>query len=219
MRYSLVSPSRISCTRFERRLCVTVHSLLRESLLDGRDHAAMLDGSALGIQVLADQGYSTYVAVRIIGSVPRRLVATILSLIPGCQLDAWMSDYAMPERPVAPEEQIWSNMMDPTAAAKLLEEDSLEDNAAGLEQPGQTEPPAMPRDAQQLLSIRTPGTPKARSDIGLGAQPAGITKRVGSSRRIQIASITLRHAGRLYLCRRGPWPVPAVSQTPSVTVV
>ena len=53
------------------------------------------------------------VAVRIIGSVPRRLVAIILSLVPGCQLDAWMSDYAMPERPVAPEEQVWSNMMDP----------------------------------------------------------------------------------------------------------
>jgi hypothetical protein len=101
-----------------------VHSLLRESLRDGREHAAMLDGSALGIQVLADQGYSTYVAVRIIGSVPRRLVATILSLIPDCQLDAWMSDYAMPERAVAPEEQVWSNMMDPTAAAKLREEDS-----------------------------------------------------------------------------------------------
>lgn len=46
-----------------------------------------------------------------------------LSLIPGCQLDAWMSDYAMPERPVAPEEQVWSNMMKPTAAAKLLEQD------------------------------------------------------------------------------------------------
>jgi hypothetical protein len=110
--------------RAERRLRATVHSLLRESLLDGREHAAMLDGSALGIQVLADQGYSTYVAVRIIGSVNRRLVATILSLIPGCHLDAWMSDYAMPERAVAPEEQVWSNMMDPTAAAKLLEEDS-----------------------------------------------------------------------------------------------
>lgn len=63
----------------------------------------MLNGSTLGIQVLADQIYSTYVAVRIIGSVPRRLVTTILSLIPGCQLDAWMSDYATPERSVAPK--------------------------------------------------------------------------------------------------------------------
>jgi len=52
------------------------------------------------------------------------LAATILSLIPGCQLDARMSDYAMPERAVAPEEQIWSNLMDPKAAAQLLDEPS-----------------------------------------------------------------------------------------------
>lgn len=71
---------------------------------------------------LADQGHETYVAIRIIGSVARRLVATVLSLVPGCQLDAWMSDYAMPERAVAPEEQIWSNIMDPAAAAKFLDE-------------------------------------------------------------------------------------------------
>ena len=64
------------------------------------------------------------IAIRIIGSVPRRLVATILSLIPGCELDAWMSDYAMPERAVAPEEQIWSNIMDPVAAAKFLDQQS-----------------------------------------------------------------------------------------------
>jgi hypothetical protein len=33
-----------------------------------------------------------------------------------------MSDYAMPERAVAPEEQIWSNIMDPVAAAKFLDQ-------------------------------------------------------------------------------------------------
>lgn len=59
-----------------------MHDLIRHSLLDGHEYAAMLDGSVLGIQVLADQGHETYVAIRIIGSVPRRLVATILSLIP-----------------------------------------------------------------------------------------------------------------------------------------
>ena len=42
--------------------------------------------------------------------------------IPGCELDAWMSDYAMPERAVAPEEQIWPNIMDPVAAAKFLDQ-------------------------------------------------------------------------------------------------
>jgi hypothetical protein len=111
-----------AAARTERRLKTTVNDLVRQSLLDGHEHAALLDGAALGIQVLADQGHETYVAIRIIGSVPRRLVATILSLIPGCQPDAWMSDYAMPERAMAPEEQIWSNIMDPAAAAKLLGE-------------------------------------------------------------------------------------------------
>jgi hypothetical protein len=43
-----------------------------------------------------------------------------------------MSDYAMPERAVAPEEQVCSNMMDPTVAAKLLEE-APHDQAAGRE--------------------------------------------------------------------------------------
>jgi hypothetical protein len=111
-----------AAARTERQLRTTVHELVRQSLLDGHEHAVMLDGAALGLQILADQGHETYVAIRIIGSVPQRLVATILSLIPGCQADAWMSDYAMPERAVAPEEQIWSNIMDPSAAAKLLDE-------------------------------------------------------------------------------------------------
>jgi len=111
-----------AAARAERRLRTTVHELVRQSLLDGHEHVVILDGAALGIQILADQGHETYVAIRIIGSVPRRLVATILSLIPGCQPDAWMSDYAMPERAVAPEEQIWSNIMDPAAAAKFLDE-------------------------------------------------------------------------------------------------
>jgi len=37
-----------------------VHDLVRQSLLDGHEHAAMLDGAALGIQVLADQGHETW---------------------------------------------------------------------------------------------------------------------------------------------------------------
>ena len=111
-----------AAARAEHQLRTTVHDLVRQSLLDGHEHAVMLDGAALGVQVLADRGHEAYVAIRIIGSAPRRLVATILSLIPGCQPDAWMSDYAMPERAVAPGEQIWSNIMDPAAAAKFLDE-------------------------------------------------------------------------------------------------
>ncbi|MBS2966517.1 hypothetical protein KGA66_25990 [Actinocrinis puniceicyclus] len=109
--------------RAERRLRPIVHDLVRASLLDGHEHAVMLDGAALGIHVQADSGHETYVAIRIIGSVPKRLAATIVSMVPGCEPGAWMSDYAMPERPMAPEEQIWSNLMDPTEAAKLLDTD------------------------------------------------------------------------------------------------
>lgn len=70
--------------REERSLRATVRDLVRQSLLDGHEHAVMLEGAALGIQVLADRGHETYVAIRIIGSVPRALVAVILSLVPGC---------------------------------------------------------------------------------------------------------------------------------------
>src|ERR1700744_3049270 len=45
-----------NAVRTERRLRETVHSLLRESLLDGREHAAMLGGAALGIQIVVQEG-------------------------------------------------------------------------------------------------------------------------------------------------------------------
>lgn len=110
--------------RVERRLRQAVRDLVRASLLDGHEHAVILDGAAVGVHVLAHRGHETYAAIRIIGSIPPRLTATILSLIPGCEPDGWMSDYVMPERPIAPQEQIWSNLMDPTEAAKFLDETS-----------------------------------------------------------------------------------------------
>ncbi|MCL2585561.1 MAG: hypothetical protein FWE35_24240, partial [Streptosporangiales bacterium] len=110
-------------TRAERQLQVTVHALVRLSLLDGREHAEMLDGAALGIQVLADEGHETYIAIRIIGPVPQDLVAPVLNLVPGCDPDAWMLDYRMPERFAASDEQVWSNIMDPAVAAKFLSQE------------------------------------------------------------------------------------------------
>lgn len=38
-----------AAARAERRLRMVVHDLVRQSLLDGHEHAAMLDGAALGI--------------------------------------------------------------------------------------------------------------------------------------------------------------------------
>jgi hypothetical protein len=98
-----------------------VGELLRGSLCDGHEHAADFSGFRLGIQVRADRGNETYVAIRITGSVPRNLTATILHRVPGCPPDAWFPEHVLPERELLPAEQVWSNLMDPKAAARLLD--------------------------------------------------------------------------------------------------
>ena len=113
-----------SAARFERKLAAAVRDLARMSLLDGREHTATVGGAGLGIQVRANHGHETYAAVRIIGSVPPAMAIVVLELVPGCDLDGWFPEYSLPERPLGPAEQAWSNLMDPEAAAKLLNEDS-----------------------------------------------------------------------------------------------
>lgn len=44
-----------AAARTGRQLSKTVRDLVRQSLPDGHEHAAMLDGAAMGVQVLADQ--------------------------------------------------------------------------------------------------------------------------------------------------------------------
>lgn len=110
-----------AATRFERKLATSIKNLTHASLLDGHEHAAIVGGARLGIQIRAEDGHETYVAVRIIGSVPDTLVVTVLDLVPGCSLDGWFPEYSLPERPLEAAEQAWSNIMDPTEAAKILD--------------------------------------------------------------------------------------------------
>ncbi|MEU0478784.1 hypothetical protein ABZ260_06290 [Streptosporangium sp. NPDC006013] len=111
-----------AATRFALRLNSTIRDLARGSLHDGHEHAADFSGFRLGVQVRADHGNETYAAIRITGSVPANLVAMILGRVPGCEADGWFPEYALPERDLLPAEQVWSNIMDPKAAAELLEE-------------------------------------------------------------------------------------------------
>jgi hypothetical protein len=53
-----------------RQLAKVVHELCLQSLLTGREHAASVGGAVIGIQIRADHGHETYVAVRVVGSVP-----------------------------------------------------------------------------------------------------------------------------------------------------
>lgn len=109
-----------AATRFARSLNRTLRDLLRRSILDGREHEADLSGFHLGVVVRADEGHETYVAIRITGSVPEDLTGVILKQVPGCDVEAWFPEVALPQRELSPAEQVWSNLMDPEAAASLL---------------------------------------------------------------------------------------------------
>ncbi|MEU4227968.1 hypothetical protein AB0F17_27075 [Nonomuraea sp. NPDC026600] len=111
-----------AATRLRRRLDAIVCGLVRDSLRDGHEHVVDMRTFVLGIQVRAEDGYATYVAVRIVGSAPDDIVAVILARIPGCDRDNWGFEYRLPHRPLYGAEQVWSTLMDPAAAAKILEE-------------------------------------------------------------------------------------------------
>lgn len=108
--------------RMLRELRTEVWRVVCASLLDGREHVAEIAGAELGVVVQATEDHATYVALHIVGSVPDDLLAVVLSLVPGCDRDSWYPEFAMPDRPLSPGEQVYSNLMDPAAAAKLLEE-------------------------------------------------------------------------------------------------
>jgi hypothetical protein len=93
-----------------------LRALITGSLRDGHEHAADFPGFRFGVIVRADDGHETYIAIRITGSVRRNLTTTILYRVPGCAPDAWLPEYALPERELLPAEQAWSNLTDPKAA-------------------------------------------------------------------------------------------------------
>lgn len=102
----------------------TVRRLVCASLLDGHEHSDEIAGAEIGVLVRGVEDTGTYVAVWITGSVPDNFVAIALDLVPGCDRDGWYPEFAMPGRALRPGEQIYSNMMDPQAAAQLLGENS-----------------------------------------------------------------------------------------------
>ncbi|MGP3955733.1 hypothetical protein ACTWPT_07015 [Nonomuraea sp. 3N208] len=106
--------------RFRSTLVNAIFSLVRASLNDGHEHVIEFDTFTLGVLVRADQGHETYAAVHITGSVPPNLTAVVLRNMPGCDPDGWFLEMTLPTRTLLPGEQVWSTVMDPTAAAELL---------------------------------------------------------------------------------------------------
>lgn len=114
--------------RFRSEMVRTVQDLTAGSLRDGHEHAADYPTFRLGILTRADEGYETYVAVRITGTVPDEVVAVILRVVPGCDPETWWPEASLPARQLMPAEQAWSTFMDPKAAAQLL--DCADEDAA-----------------------------------------------------------------------------------------
>ena len=47
----------------------------------------------------------------------------ILDIVPGCDHTGWYPEATLPDRELRANEQAWSNIMDTTVAAKLLDID------------------------------------------------------------------------------------------------
>jgi len=109
-------------TRAVRRLREGVRTITAASLRDGHEHRLSAGASIIGVQVRADHGHETYAAVRITGPVPTDLVSLVLELVPGTDPTGWGPELRMPDRALIGNEQVWSTLMDPTAAARLLDE-------------------------------------------------------------------------------------------------
>ncbi|GII76491.1 hypothetical protein Sru01_14730 [Sphaerisporangium rufum] len=107
------------------RMEVCVRSLVVQALLSGREQREDLSGCTLAVLVRADEGHETYVGIRIIGRLAIAEQAAILDAVPGCDRDSWYPD-VMPHRDLEWGEVVWSNLMDPVAAATLLAEPSPE---------------------------------------------------------------------------------------------
>ncbi|MBP2339251.1 hypothetical protein JOF41_005429 [Saccharothrix coeruleofusca] len=110
-----------AAVRTLRAMRATVHRLVCASLLDGHEHIGAAAGVELGVLVQGAEERGTYVALRIVGSVADNIVVVVLSLVPGCDRDGWYPEFAMPGRLLRPGEQVYSNLMDPVEAARLLE--------------------------------------------------------------------------------------------------
>ncbi len=106
--------------RLIREVDATVRRLVRASLFDGHEHTAQVAKTSLSVLVRADSGHETYVALRILGPVPKNLLIVILDLVPGCDRNAWFPELTMPHRALNPGEQVWSTLMDPVVASQLI---------------------------------------------------------------------------------------------------
>jgi hypothetical protein len=99
-----------------------VLSLVAGSLLDGNTHTAILSGHVITALILAQDGGEAYLAIAAEGFIQPRMIALILSAVPGISDSDWQAEPGGVSDIKPREGQIiWSTMIAPNVQARILE--------------------------------------------------------------------------------------------------
>ena len=99
-----------------------VLSLVAASLLDGNAHAAVLREQVITALVRAQDGGEAYLAIAAEGFIQPRMIALILSAVPGISQSDWQAEPGGVSDIKPREGQIiWSTMIPPDVQARILE--------------------------------------------------------------------------------------------------
>ncbi|MGH3252584.1 MAG: hypothetical protein ACRDOI_41095 [Trebonia sp.] len=99
-----------------------VLSLVAQSLLDGRAYTAILSEHLITALVRADDGGEAYLAIAAEGFIQSRMIALILSAVPGISGSDWQAEPGGVSD-IKPKggQIIWSTLIPPDAQARILE--------------------------------------------------------------------------------------------------
>ena len=99
-----------------------VLGLIARSLMDGKAYAAILSGHIITALVRAEKGGEAYLAIAAEGFVQPRMIALILSAVPGISESDWQAEPGGVSDIKPKEGQIiWSTMIPPYIQARILE--------------------------------------------------------------------------------------------------
>jgi hypothetical protein len=98
-----------------------VLSLVAGSLLDGKTHTAILTEHVITALVRAEEGGEAYLAIAAEGFIHPRMIALILSAVPGISGSDWQAEPGG-VRDIKPRagQIIWSTVIQPDVQARIL---------------------------------------------------------------------------------------------------
>ena len=96
--------------------------LVAGSLLDGNTHTAILSGHVITALVRAQDGGEAYLAIAAEGFIQPRMIALILSAVPGISESDWQAEPGgVTDIQPTQGQIIWSTMIPPNVQARILQ--------------------------------------------------------------------------------------------------